>query len=60
MGTHGIMLHHFHDNNRHIAEQGSISKEEFENLLDYYAERYNLIGADEYLYKAGHDDLRGG
>lgn len=58
MGTHGIMLHHFHDNKKHIVEQGSISKEEFESLLDYYAERYNLIGADEYYYKALRNDLQ--
>ena len=58
MGTHGMMFHHFHDNKKHIAEQGSVSQEDFENILDYYAERYNLIGADEYCYKAQHDDLQ--
>lgn len=57
-GTHGIMFHHFHDNEKHIVEQGSISKEDFEAILDYYAERYNLIGADEYYYKATCDDLQ--
>lgn len=39
-------------------EQGPISQEDFENMLDYYAERYNLIGADEYHEKAFHDDLQ--
>ena len=58
MGTHGMMFHHFHDNKKHIVEQGSISEEDFENILDYYAERYNLIGADEYYDKALHDDLQ--
>ena len=58
MKSHGMMFHHFHDNKKHIVEQGSISKEDFESILDYYAERYNLIGADEFYYKARHDDLR--
>lgn len=58
MGTHGMMFHHFHDNKKHIVEQGSISKEDFESILDYYAERYNLIGADEYYDKSLHDNLQ--
>ena len=39
-------------------EQGSISGEEFEQMLDYYSDCYHLIGADEYLYKAVHGILR--
>lgn len=58
MGTHGMMFHHFHDKKNHIVEQGSISQEDFENMLDYYGERYHLIGADEYYDKALHDDLK--
>ena len=44
-GTHGMMFHHFHDKKKHIVEQGSISKKDFERMLDFYAERFNLIGA---------------
>lgn len=58
MKSHGMMFHHFHDKTKHIEEQGSISKEDFENILDYYAERYHLIGADEYYHKAVHDSLQ--
>ena len=56
-GTHGMMFHHFHYKKKHIVEQGSISKKDFERMLDFYAERFNLIGADEYYYKAFHDKL---
>lgn len=58
MGTHGVMLHHFHDEIKHIAEQGSITKEDFEKLLDHYTEHFNLIGADEYYYKVIHDTVQ--
>ena len=58
LGTHGIMFHHFHDNEKHIEEQGSISGEDFERILDYYEERYNLIDAYIYTYKALHNNLK--
>lgn len=49
------MFHHFHDEDKYIREQGSISQKDFGELLDYYGQIYNLIGADEYYYKdMGH------
>lgn len=57
MASHGIMYHHFHDNIKHIKEQGSITGKDLENMLDYYSERYNIINADEYLYKVINDNL---
>lgn len=55
--THGIMFHHFHDETKHIVGQGSISMQEFENLLDYYGETYRLISADEYLFRSNNHCL---
>lgn len=57
MAAHGMMFHHFHNDDKHIVEQGSISQKEFEEILDYYSERYNLIGADEYLYRVKSNKL---
>ncbi len=55
--AHGIMFHHFHDNEKHIVSQGSISAEQLERLLDYYGETHVIISADEFLYKSQHDCL---
>ena len=51
------MFHHFHSN-KFIKSQGSISKDEFENLLNYLKDKFNLIGANEYVYKINKDKLR--
>lgn len=48
--THSIMFHHFHDK-KHLSAQGSLSSTDFSEMLDWLASRYNLIGANEYLYK---------
>ena len=48
--THSIMFHHFH-NNKHSPAQGSLSAEEFEEMLDWLSDRYNLVNANEYLLK---------
>ena len=55
---HGIMFHHFHDENKHIVSQGSISTEELNDLLDYYGKTYSIIGAEEFLQKADTNDLQ--
>ncbi len=49
--SHGIMFHHFHDDNIHIKGQGSINSEEFEKLLNYYQRKYKILSAEEYLKK---------
>ena len=58
MKTHGIMLHHFHDENKHIVGQGSISAEQFNDMLDFYGKTYNIIGAQEYVYKSDTESLQ--
>ena len=48
--THSIMFHHFHDE-KHLPSQGSLSASDFSKMLDWLSNRYNLIGAKEYLEK---------
>ncbi len=48
--THAIMFHHFHSD-LHPIGQGSISAEQFETMIEWLSDRYNLLGAREYLYK---------
>ena len=50
--AHGIMYHHFHDNQKHIVGQGSISAETFNDMLDFYGKDHNIIGAGEFLQKS--------
>lgn len=46
--THALMFHHFHDD-KHPVSQGSLSGEQFEMILDWTAENFNLIDAQQYL-----------
>ena len=46
--THSIMFHHFH-NDKHLPAQGSLSSSDFSEMLDWLGEKFNLIGAKEYL-----------
>ena len=57
MCSSDLMFHHFHDTIKHITGQGSISAKEFRSILDYYAETYNIISADEFLYKSQNNLL---
>lgn len=50
--AHGIMHHYFHDEGRHIAGQGAISAEEFDNMIEYYGREHNIIPAEEFLQKS--------
>lgn len=50
--AHGIMYHHFRDNQKHIVGQGSISAETFNDMLDFYGKDHNIIGAGEFLQKS--------
>lgn len=50
--AHGIMYHHFHDSQKHIVGQGSISAETFNDMLDFYGKDHNIIGAGEFLQKS--------
>lgn len=54
---HGIMFHHFHDENKHIKCQGSLNAQELEELLDFYQNRYKLISAQEFREKVLRNEL---
>jgi len=56
--SHGIMFHHFHDDN-HLPAQGSLSSDAFCEMLDWLSSKYNLIGATEYLEKFEQYRLKG-
>ena len=51
------MFHHFHDRQKHIVEQGSISSEDFSKLIDFYLTDHNIISAGEFLYKLQNNSL---
>ena len=42
---HGLMFHHFHDN-IHPRGQGSISSKKFEDIIEFYSKKWNIISAD--------------
>ena len=54
---HGIMFHHFHDENKHIKCQGSLNAQELEKLLDYYQNTYKFISAQEFREKVLRNKL---
>lgn len=54
---HGIMYHHFHDNNKHIVGQGSISNKTFEEMLDYLEKEFNIINASDFIDKSNNKKL---
>lgn len=45
--AHGIMFHHFH-NARHEKSQGSISSEQFSDMIDFLEKDYNILSAQEF------------
>jgi len=47
---HGIMFHHFYDNKNHLSGQGSISKDDFVNLIKFIG-RKNICDADIFFEK---------
>ncbi len=54
--THALMFHHFHDD-KYPVSQGSISGEQFELILDWAADNFNLIDAQQYIDKLQAQDL---
>lgn len=51
-----IMFHHFHDQH-HVPTQGSLDSEDFEEMLDWLAERFEIINAFEYLERVESGQL---
>ena len=54
---HGIMFHHFHDDKIHTRGQGSISKDEFYNLIKFIGKK-NILNADEFFQKFKENKLK--
>lgn len=54
---HGIMFHHFHDDNIHTKSQGSISKDRFYKLINFIG-RKNILDADVFFDKFKQNKLK--
>ena len=54
---HGIMFHHFHDENFHNKSQGSISKDDLYKIIKFVG-RENIINADIFFNKFKEKKLR--
>jgi peptidoglycan/xylan/chitin deacetylase (PgdA/CDA1 family) len=59
MVAHGVMFHHFSDS-LHPSIQGSISQIEFERILNYLMENFNVLQARIWYEKATKDQLQEG
>ena len=46
--THSVMFHHFHDN-FHLPSQGSLSASEFDLMISWLRDRYDILDAQEYI-----------
>ena len=53
---HGIMFHHFHDDNLHKKGQGSISQDDFYKLIKFIG-RDNILNADEFFVRYKENKL---
>jgi peptidoglycan/xylan/chitin deacetylase (PgdA/CDA1 family) len=54
---HGIMFHHFHDDNIHTKGQGSISKDDFYKIIQFIG-RKNILDADIFFDKYKKNKLK--
>ena len=54
---HGIMFHHFHDNQLHLKGQGSISQDDFYKLI-LFIEKNNILDADVFSEKLKENKLK--
>jgi len=54
---HGIMFHHFHDNEIHKKGQGSIDKNDFYKMINFIG-RNNILDADVFVEKFKNDKLK--
>lgn len=55
--THAVTFHHFH-NEFHPIGQGSLSAEQFSEVMDWLGERYTILSAQEYLFKLKQQSLK--
>ena len=54
---HGIMFHHFHDNKLHSKSQGSITKDDFHNIIKFIGKK-NILDADIFYEKLKNKKLK--
>jgi peptidoglycan/xylan/chitin deacetylase (PgdA/CDA1 family) len=54
---HGIMFHHFHDNQIHKKSQGSIDKDDLYNLIKYIG-RKNILDAEDFYLRFEEKKLK--
>ena len=54
---HGIMFHHFHDDGIHSKSQGSISKDDFYNIIKFIG-RKNILNADDFFFRSQNNELK--
>jgi len=45
--THSVMFHHFH-NDHHLPAQGSLSSNDFIEMIDWLNKNYSILNASEY------------
>ncbi len=55
--AHGIMFHHFHDDGKHPVGQGSITGDQFDDMIRWLQARYRLLTAPEWQSKAEQGQL---
>ena len=55
-GPYGLMFHYFHDNKKYKRSQGSISKDDFENILKKIG-LTNILPAEKWAEKAINNHL---
>jgi len=48
--THSVMFHHFHSES-HEPAQGSLSNQDFREVLEWLGSKYSLLGATDYKKK---------
>lgn len=58
MTPHGIMFHHFHDGQKHIKGQGSISAEQLDGMIKFIKKDNIILSADEWMNKAQNKNLK--
>ena len=54
---HGITFHHFHDNNKNLMSQGSLSRDYFYKILNKIG-RNNILNADEFFLRFKEHSLK--
>tara|TARA_A100001015_G_scaffold319094_1_gene440954 strand:- start:1550 stop:1867 length:318 start_codon:yes stop_codon:yes gene_type:complete len=55
--SHGLMFHHFHDNKSYKKSQGSISKQEFEKIINLVGQK-NILSPNEYIDRMLNNKLK--